>query len=67
MKGRVKFFNDQKGFGFIEVEGQKQDTFVHYSAIRTTGGRKTLNQDDKVEFDVVDGPRGLQASNVVKL
>ncbi len=62
MTGRVKWFNDQKGFGFIEVEGSK-DVFVHHSAIQGEGF-KSLKEGDQVEFEVSKGPKGLQASNV---
>lgn len=64
--GTVKWFNSEKGFGFIEVEGEK-DVFVHYSAIQGAEGRKSLDEGDQVQFDVERGPKGLQASNVVKL
>jgi CspA family cold shock protein len=60
--GRVKWFNDSKGFGFIELEGG-DDIFVHYSAIRGDGHR-TLNEGQEVEFDIYDGPKGPQAQNV---
>jgi CspA family cold shock protein len=62
MVGRVKWFNDQRGFGFIEVEGSK-DVFVHHSAIQGEGF-KSLKEGDEVEFEVSKGPKGLQASNV---
>ena len=55
-KGIVKWFNESKGFGFIEQEEGK-DVFVHYSAI-TGSGFKTLNEGDKVQFEIVDGPKG---------
>ncbi|MEI5908893.1 cold-shock protein CspD [Bacillus spongiae] len=63
--GTVKWFNAEKGFGFIEVEGGN-DVFVHFSAI-TGDGFKTLEEGQQVEFEVVEGNRGPQASNVVKL
>ncbi|MCC2685895.1 MAG: cspLB [Paenibacillaceae bacterium] len=63
--GTVKWFNADKGFGFIEVEGGK-DVFVHFSAI-TGEGFKTLDEGQRVEFDVVQGNRGPQAENVVKV
>ncbi|UZJ45938.1 cold shock domain-containing protein [Marinimicrobium sp. C6131] len=63
--GVVKWFNESKGFGFIEQEGG-QDVFVHYSAISGTGF-KTLSEGQRVEFDVKDGQKGPQADNVVGL
>jgi CspA family cold shock protein len=63
-KGTVKWFNDAKGFGFIAQEGGK-DVFVHFSAITGTGFR-SLAEGDEVEFDIVEGPKGLQAANVKK-
>jgi CspA family cold shock protein len=64
MQGKVKWFNAEKGYGFIERE-DGPDVFVHYTAIQTEGFR-TLNQGDVVEFDIVEGPKGLQAANVTK-
>ena len=61
--GTVKWFNDEKGFGFIECEGQ-QDVFVHFSAIQGEG-RKTLIEGQKVTMDIVDGQKGPQAENVL--
>jgi CspA family cold shock protein len=63
-QGTVKWFNDKKGFGFIEQEEGK-DVFVHYSAI-SDDGFKTLSEGDRVSFDIVDGDRGPSAQNVVK-
>jgi len=63
--GTVKWFNAEKGFGFIEVEGG-DDVFVHFSAI-VDEGFKTLDEGQHVEFNVVEGNRGPQAENVVKL
>ncbi|MBP3950673.1 cold-shock protein [Bacillus suaedae] len=62
--GTVKWFNAEKGFGFIEVEGGN-DVFVHFSAI-TGEGFKSLDEGQAVEFEIVDGDRGPQAANVVK-
>ncbi len=64
-KGTVKWFNGAKGFGFIQRESG-EDVFVHYKAI-SGDGYKTLNEGDKVQFDVEKGPKGLQASNVSKV
>lgn len=63
--GTVKWFNSEKGFGFIEVEGG-DDVFVHFSAIQGEGF-KTLDEGQSVEFEIVEGQRGPQAENVVKL
>ena len=63
--GRVKWFNEAKGYGFIEQDGG-DDVFVHYSAIQGEGF-KTLLEGQEVEFEVVQGPKGLQAANVTKL
>ncbi|MFC6331735.1 cold-shock protein [Paenibacillus septentrionalis] len=64
-QGIVKWFNAEKGFGFISVEGGN-DVFVHFSAI-VGDGFKSLDEGDRVEFNVVEGNRGPQAENVVKL
>ncbi|WP_028814342.1 cold-shock protein [Streptomyces flavidovirens] len=61
--GTVKWFNADKGFGFIEQDGGGPDVFVHFSAIQSTGF-KELQEGDKVEFDVTQGPKGPQAENV---
>ena len=63
-EGTVKWFNESKGFGFIEQENGP-DVFVHFSSISGDGFR-TLNDGDRVSFDVVDGQKGPQAANVVK-
>ncbi|MGI6365189.1 MAG: cold shock domain-containing protein [Bacillota bacterium] len=65
MQGKVKWFNQKKGWGFIQRE-DGDDVFVHYSAIQGEGYR-TLDEGDVVEFDLVDSDKGLQAANVVKL
>lgn len=64
-QGTVKWFNAEKGFGFISVDGDN-DVFVHYSAIQTDGYR-TLTEGQKVEFDIVDGNKGPQAANVMAI
>jgi CspA family cold shock protein len=63
-KGLVRWFNNKKGYGFLQKESDGKDIFVHYSAI-TMEGYKTLKTNDKVTFDVVDGEKGPQAANVV--
>ena len=63
--GTVKWFNDSKGFGFLEQEGG-EDVFVHFSAI-VGDGFKTLAEGDNVTFELVKGPKGLQAANVVRV
>jgi CspA family cold shock protein len=63
--GKVKWFNAEKGYGFIEVEGGN-DVFVHYSAIQEEGF-KTLEEGQEVSFEIVEGSRGPQAANVTKL
>lgn len=63
--GVVKWFNNEKGFGFISVDGES-DVFVHFSAI-TGEGYKSLEEGQEVEFEVVEGAKGPQAANVVRL
>ncbi len=65
MQGKVKWFNPEKGYGFIEVE-EGNDVFVHYSEIKEEGF-KTLEEGQEVEFEIVEGNRGPQAANVVKI
>ncbi|MFA4984473.1 MAG: cold-shock protein [Candidatus Omnitrophota bacterium] len=62
-KGKVKWFSNQKGYGFITAEGGK-DVFVHYSAVKGDG-YKTLQEGQDVEFEITQGPKGEQATNVV--
>jgi CspA family cold shock protein len=64
--GKVKWFNNEKGYGFISKDDGSGDVFVHYSAIQGKGFR-TLEQGQAVEFEIVDGPKGPQASNVTKV
>jgi cold shock protein len=64
-QGTVKWFNNEKGYGFIS-RNSGDDVFVHHSAIQG-GGYKSLNEGDSIEFEVAKGPKGLQAQNVVKL
>jgi len=61
--GSVKWFNDSKGFGFITPDGGGEDLFAHFSAIQSNGF-KTLAENQKVTFDVVNGPKGKQAANI---
>ena len=63
-EGRVKWFNDSKGFGFIEQDGG-DDVFVHHTAIQSEGFR-SLAEGDEVEFEITQEPKGLQASNVIR-
>ena len=66
--GTVKWFNSSKGFGFIAPSDGTKDLFVHYSAIQDAGnGYRSLNEGDQVEFNVEQGQKGLQATNVVKV
>jgi CspA family cold shock protein len=66
LEGKVKWFNDSKGYGFIEQEGGGKDLFVHHSAIQGEGF-KSLTEGDRVSFDVVQGAKGPAAENVRKL
>ena len=63
--GLVKWFNDSKGFGFIQADGGERDVLVHYTAI-SGEGFKTLAEGQRVNFELIDGPKGPQASNVMK-
>ncbi|MBI4355088.1 MAG: cold shock domain-containing protein [Candidatus Omnitrophica bacterium] len=65
-QGTVKWFSDQKGYGFITPEGGAKDVFVHHTAIQGEGFR-TLSEGQKVQFEVTQGPKGEQATNVTKL
>ena len=65
VQGKVKWFNNDKGFGFIKRDSG-EDVFVHHTAIQSSGYR-TLNEGEKVEFEVKQGPKGLQAANVRKI
>jgi len=61
--GTVKWFNAEKGFGFIAPEDGSPDVFAHFSAIQSSGYR-SLNEGDRVEFETVEGPKGMQAANI---
>ena len=65
--GTVKWFSDAKGFGFITPEDGEKDVFVHFSSIQDTGGFRSLAEGQKVNFEVTDGPKGPQASNVTAI
>ena len=64
-RGKVKWFSDQKGFGFITPDDGSQDVFVHHSAVQGSGF-KTLSENDVVDFEIEQGPKGPRAANVVK-
>ena len=68
ISGSVKWFNDEKGFGFLTRDDGEKDVFVHFSAIQDEGyGRRSLAEGQKVEFDVVQGQKGPAAENVTKV
>jgi CspA family cold shock protein len=62
-KGKVKWFNDAKGYGFIQADGEAKDIFVHYTSVKAEGFR-TLTEGEEVEFELVQSPKGLKAENV---
>ncbi len=64
-KGKVKWFSNVKGYGFLTKEGSDKDIFVHYSAIQSEG-YKTLDPEEEVQFEIVEGDRGPQAKNIVR-
>ncbi|OLT33036.1 cold-shock protein [Kytococcus sp. CUA-901] len=64
VQGIVKWFNAEKGFGFIQQDGGGDDVFVHFSAIQTSGYR-SLEENQRVEFEITQGPKGQQAENVI--
>lgn len=64
--GKVKWFNDKKGYGFIEPDGGGEDVFVHHTSIQSDGFR-TLAEGQDVQYEVIRGPKGFQATNVVKM
>ena len=66
LKGQVKWFNFRKGFGFIEREDKEKDAFVHITAVKAAG-IKTLEENDKLEFTLEDGPKGPSAVNLKKI
>jgi len=63
-QGTVKWFNPEKGFGFIAADGGGADVFVHFSAIADTGGYRSLDENQRVEFETTVGPKGTQAESV---
>jgi CspA family cold shock protein len=65
-KGKVKWFNDAKGYGFIRIDGEDKDIFVHHTSIKADGFR-TLAEGEDVEFELVVGPKGPKAENVVRM
>lgn len=67
MTGTVKWFNDEKGYGFISRDDGERDVFVHFSSIREMGGRRSLVDGQKVEFGIEEGPKGMRASDVAPI
>lgn len=65
-QGTIKWFSDQKGYGFVTPDGSGKDVFVHFSALQGEGF-KTLSEGQRISFDITQGPKGDQAANVVKL
>ncbi len=64
-QGTVKWFNDAKGYGFLRMDDREEDIFVHYSAVQAEGFR-SLTEGEVVEFDLIEGPKGMKAENVVR-
>ena len=64
-RGKVKWFNDAKGYGFIQSDGEDKDIFVHYSSVKAEGYR-SLTQGEDVEFELIESPKGLKAENVTR-
>ncbi|WP_295121672.1 cold-shock protein [uncultured Leifsonia sp.] len=62
--GTVKWFNAEKGYGFIAPDDGSADVFAHFSEIQSQGGYRTLDENQKVEYDLTQGPKGMQASNI---
>jgi cold shock protein len=65
--GRIKWFSNEKGFGFITPDNGGEDVFAHFSAIQSSGGYKTLTENQAVRYDITHGLKGLQASNIETL
>lgn len=65
--GTVKFFNNEKGYGFIAPENGQKDVFVHYSAIQGQNGYRSLTEGDRVEFSIEDSPKGARAAEVARI
>jgi CspA family cold shock protein len=66
LKGKVKWFNDAKGYGFIQIDGQDKDIFVHHTSIQAEGFR-TLAEGEEVQFELVQGPKGPKAERVMRV